>query len=398
MCILRVGSGVLAGAMLAACTRGAGSSPLPAAYGQPFAARPSAGTFRSLYSFKGLPDGASPAAGMVAVSGTLYGTTQVGGQADSGAVFAASTAGKERVLYSFGTGSGPDGVFPVAGLVILGGAFYGTAFSGGEHGFGVVFKVDKSGNERLLYSFKGGNDGDAPSAALVAYKGALYGTTLNGGGSTSCSQGCGTVFEVTTAGKEHVVHGFKGGNDGAGPLGTLIVSNSAFYGTTGSGGKNGVGTIFKTSASGKEQVLHSFGSGQDGAEPEAGLVDVGGKLYGTTNGGGKNFAGTVFVTTSSGGERVLYNFKGGSDGENPEANLIDLKGELYGTTAEGGTPNLGTVFAVSTSGSEHVLHAFKSTSEGSDPRAPLTAVNGTLYGTTSLGGAGQAGTIFKASP
>jgi uncharacterized repeat protein (TIGR03803 family) len=392
-----VGSSIVGIAALAACTHVAGSSSSPAGFVPSLAARANAGAFKSLYSFKGLPDGMSPAAGMVALNGTLYGTTQVGGQGAAGTVFATSPAGKERVLYSFGS-RGPDGVFPVAGLVVLAGTFYETASAGGDHGFGAVFKVDKSGNERVLYSFKGGSDGADPYAPLVVDKGALSGTTLVGGGSTTCAQGCGTVFEVTTAGKEHVLHHFKGGNDGAGPLAGLILVGSELYGTTADGGKNGDGTIFKTSTSGKEVVLYSFKGDDDGGEPEAGLLDVGGKLYGTTNAAGKNGDGTVFVTTTAGAVRALYSFRGGSDGANPEANLIAFKGELYGTTAGGGTPNLGTVFAASTSGNEHVVHAFRTTSEGSDPRAPLTVLNGALYGTTSLGGASSVGTIFKTSP
>ena len=99
-------------------------------------------------------------------NGALYGTTEVGGQGDAGAVFTSTTAGKERVLYSFGINN-PDGVFPVAGLVVLNGIFYGTAISGGQNGFGAVFKVDKSGKESLVYSFKGSNDGSGPYAALT---------------------------------------------------------------------------------------------------------------------------------------------------------------------------------------------------------------------------------------
>lgn len=384
-----------AAATLSACAHAGGVSALPANVAAP-TVRTDAGGFTSLYSFKGQPDGSAPAAGMVALGSTLYGTTQGGGQGGAGAVFTTSTAGKEHVLHSFGS-SGPDGVFPVAGLVLLGGVFYGTASNGGDHGFGAVFKITKAGKESLIYSFKGGTDGSQPYAPLVAEGGVLYGTTYVGG-NQNCTQGCGTVFSVTPSGTEHLIYSFKGGSDGQGPLANLVVINSVLYGTTGAGGKNGVGTIFKTSKSGSEKVLHSFGSGFDGAEPEAGLLNDGGKLYGTTNGAGKNFNGTVFVATTGGSEHVLYNFKGGSDGANPEANLILLNGALYGTTAGGGTPNLGTVFGVNTSGKEHVLHAFKTQSEGSDPRAPLTVVNGALYGTTSLGGSSQMGTIFKVTP
>lgn len=392
---MRVASIIVASAVLGGCAHAGGSAALPASYGSPLAIPNVA--FKSLYSFKTIPDGMDPSAGMVVFNGALYGTTQVGGQGDAGAVFTSSTAGKERVLYSFGINN-PDGVFPVAGLVVLNGVFYGTAISGGQNGFGAVFKVDKSGKESLVYSFKGSNDGSGPYAALTPYKGALYGTTIQGGGSSNCPQGCGTVFAVTTAGKEHVVYAFKGGNDGGSPVSGVIAVNSALFGTTPNGGKNGTGTIFKTSTAGKEQVLHSFGSNLDGSDPEAGLVSLNGKLYGTTNNGGQHFNGTVFSTTVAGSEHVVYDFKGGSDGAAPEAGLVVFKSNLYGTTATGGAGGVGTVFSVSPSGSEHVLHAFKSASEGSDPRGSLVVDAGSLYGTTSMGGANQFGTIFKVTP
>src|SRR6185437_11932931 len=111
--------------------------------------------------------------GLVVVKGTLYGTTQVGGQGDSGAIYSLTTGGKEHVIHSFGS-SGVDGVFPMAGMTILGGALYGTTFSGGEHGFGAIFKTDTGGSEHLIYSFAGGKDGADPLGALVAVNGKLY--------------------------------------------------------------------------------------------------------------------------------------------------------------------------------------------------------------------------------
>ncbi len=63
-----------------------------------------AGGFKSLYSFKGNPDGQNPYAGMVAIKGTLYGTTELGGKHDFGVLYKVSTSGAERVLHTF-TGS-----------------------------------------------------------------------------------------------------------------------------------------------------------------------------------------------------------------------------------------------------------------------------------------------------
>ncbi|MGC1382098.1 MAG: hypothetical protein WA814_13875, partial [Candidatus Baltobacteraceae bacterium] len=103
MRVTRFVSSLLVGVTLAACSHSAGPSLLPSTLTPSFMAGPSAGGFKSLYSFKGLPDGMEPAGGMVVLDGKLYGTTQVGGKADSGAVFTTDAAGNEHVLYSFGS-------------------------------------------------------------------------------------------------------------------------------------------------------------------------------------------------------------------------------------------------------------------------------------------------------
>jgi uncharacterized repeat protein (TIGR03803 family) len=397
-----------------------------------FTLRPLTGVrFKSLYSFKGPSyyDGADPYAGLIAVNGTLYGTTSRGGAyyhtcpngnsryLTCGTVFKISTTGKETVLYSF-VGHKTDGMNPQSALTNLNGILYGTTPLGGagcpSRGCGVVFAVTTTGKERVLHSFKGGTDGAEPVASLIAVDSVLYGTTQLGG-SGSCKyggrKGCGTVFAVTTAGKEHVVYRFKGGSDGAFPGAKLILLNGTLYGTTLSGGTNDLGTVFAITPSGRETVLHSFGGGSgDGAYPVAGLVNVNGTLYGTTRGGGANCSasggcGTVFKITPSGKETVVYGFKRDpKDGENPEAALIDVNGTLYGTTEEGGGNGVGTVFSITPSGTETVLHSFKG-QDGYHPLAPLVSLSGTLYGTTEIGGSGSGcestangcGTVFDLS-
>jgi len=106
-----------------------------------------------------------------------------------------------KVLHTFG---GPgDGGIPSSGLVRdSAGNLYGTALIGGitssgcDAGCGVVFKVDKTGNETVLYSVTGGADGANPTAGLLSdAAGNLYGTTVNGGG-----YGCGVVFKRANPG------------------------------------------------------------------------------------------------------------------------------------------------------------------------------------------------------
>jgi uncharacterized repeat protein (TIGR03803 family) len=86
-----------------------------------------------------------------------------------------------------------------------------------------------------------------------------YGTTTDGG-----HYSAGTVFKISTSGAKSEVYDFRGGNDGAKPVASLIAVNDELYGTTGKGGAYGLGTIFEVSPSGTESVLHSFGNGTDG--------------------------------------------------------------------------------------------------------------------------------------
>ncbi len=85
--------------------------------------RPSSATFTSLYTFRGGSDGAYPRAG-VAIGSTLYGTTYYGDEHDGGTVFAISTSGAERLLYSFRDEA--DGANPSTPLTEADGALYGT--------------------------------------------------------------------------------------------------------------------------------------------------------------------------------------------------------------------------------------------------------------------------------
>jgi uncharacterized repeat protein (TIGR03803 family) len=304
-------------------------------------------------------DGEHPHAGLINIKGTLYGTTLSGGAHGSGTVYSITTTGTEKVLYSFG--SPGDGARPGAALVNVKGTLYGTTMLGGKGcstttTCGTVFSVSTTGNERVLYEFAGGSDGANPRAALVDVNGTLYGTTFNGGFCKSSVVGCGTVFSVTTTGMEKVLHSFGKGTDGVNPGAGLVNVKGTLYGTTLVSAGSGCifcGTVFSVTTAGKERVLHTFRGGSDGQFPEARLINVKGTLYGTTaSGGGKEGRGTVYSITTTGTEEVLYRFTGGStDGAHPFANLTNLTGTLYGTTWGGGLTCLsfhgcGTVFAL----------------------------------------------------
>jgi uncharacterized repeat protein (TIGR03803 family) len=322
-----------------------------------------------LHGFTGPPDGDQPIANSIDVNGALIGTTQSGGRVDCyqgygcGTVFRITRSG-ETVLYGFK--NVPDGALPLGSPVDLNGALYGTTYRGAtgtncaNDGCGTVYRLTPAG-ESVLYSFKGGSDGLGPIAGLVNVKGTLYGTTQQGGAG-NCSafnySGCGTVFKITSAGNETVLHSFKGGSDGIGPSGSLIDVNGTLYGTTVGGGSGigcgnfGCGTVFAISPRGAEHVLYSFQGLADGWSPSTSLLEVKGALYGTTPNGGSGCSGwpgcgTVFKVTKSGTESVLYSFTGSSDGSHPASSLIDVDGTLYGTTYQTSEYNCcGTVFGI----------------------------------------------------
>jgi uncharacterized repeat protein (TIGR03803 family) len=399
--------------VVAGCARTAGalqSLPANPSYHAAQLGATSLATESVLYRFTGGTDGERPLAGLTALNGVLYGTTAYGGTSNNGTVFKVTTSGAESVLYSFKGGA--DGALPQANLTLLNGTFYGTTSNGGATGNGTVFKVSPSGNESVLYSFKGGTDGSFPQASLISKNGILYGTTYFGG-SSACTGGCGTVFKITTAGQETVLYRFQGGTDGAAPAAALVAANGNFYGTTlgGSGsvttacpdeGVPGCGTVFEISPTGTEHVLRDFKGGTGARTPMAPLVFINGWLYGTTAYGGASNNGTVFKLYTAGpGYKILHSFTG-ADGSVPQAGLTELGGTLYGTTDYGGTYG-GTVFNISTSGTFGVIYDFQSGSDGHLAAAKLVALSGVLYGTTYSGGTGCStnsgcGTVYAVTP
>jgi uncharacterized repeat protein (TIGR03803 family) len=310
------------------------------------------------------------------------------------------------VLYSFGPQ--PDANAPVAALIDVKGMLYGTSQSGGVYPYsryggnaGTVFSVTSSGKERVLHSFGNATDGATPLASLLEVNGKLYGTTEHGG-----EYGLGTVFSITLSGKEKVLHSFGLGTDGVYPFAGLTDVNGTLYGTTVEGGA-GCGTVYKISPSGSEKVIYEFQKAYDGCEPESALTDVNGTLYGTTESGGiDGGGGTVFSITTSGAEQVLHTFVGsGIDGYAATGSLLDVNGTLYGETYWGGayvspsgcSPGCGTVFSITTGGSEQVLYSFRGRRDGEYPEGGLIELGGTLYGTTNRGGFVKrgVGTVFS---
>ena len=374
-----------------------------------------AATYSVVYSFNS-PRGAEPAANLLDVGGTLYGTTEYGGASGAGTVFSLTPAG-ETVLHSFES-STTDGDVPTASLIEVGGKLYGTTSQGGPSGGGTIFSIDPTTQtESVVYAFRSQADGLDPLAGLIDVNGVLYGTTSIGGAGT-CN--CGTVFSFSLAtGIKTTVYSFLGAPDGANPHAGLLRIGDTLYGTTQIGGGGncsvGCGTVFALdSATRAEKVVYAFLGDYDGSFPVASLIQVGPTLYGTTTSGGMcemtDGCGTVFsLNPATGAEKVVYAFQIGNDGIYPVAALLDVHGILYGTTEAGGLTTCkfygcGTVFALNpATGAENLVHIFQAGSDGSEPKAGLINVNGTLFGTTpgdAIGGCHYTGcgTVFTYKP
>jgi uncharacterized repeat protein (TIGR03803 family) len=384
------------------------------------------GNYTTLVTFNG-PDGSWPAYESLVqgLDGSFYGTTNEGGAYGAGTVFKISPSGTLTTLHSFcAQNCTDDGSRPTGGLMLgTDRNFYGTTDVGGTYDSGTIYKITLKGTLTILYSFcsqPNCADGGNPLSGLVqARNGNLYGTTGYGGANTKfCNGGCGTMFEITPAGKFTTLYSFcsqPNCTDGGFPNGELIQgSNGNFYGVTQQGGVNtgqvecenalpGCGTVFELTPSGQLTTLYNFCSQAncgDGALPFAGLVQAtNGDFYGTTFVGGNpppNAYGTVFKITPGGILTILRGFDT-TDGGLPVANLIQAtNGDLYGTTYRAGN-GWGTIFQITVGGAFTRLYDFDF-AEGDCEGGLVQGTDGSFYGTTfGVDGQSPLGTVFNLS-
>jgi uncharacterized repeat protein (TIGR03803 family) len=414
-----------------------------------------AGRLKVLHSFctrSGCPDGGIPnSEPFIDSSGTLYGTTVLGGAHGGGVVyrlrFDPVTAKWEyTALYDFCAKENClDGIDPAGKLIAdVSGNLYGTTVAGGrQERNGTVFELMPQGERwklRTLYRFcakANCRDGWQPSSGLT-YQGAesgapydgvspLYGETQHGGRADQ-----GVVYSLQPAPgqrfwQEGVLHSFCTEtedcdlSDGSLPGGGLQVDRDGnLFGASAGGGENFSGTIFKLSSrkdgTWKEQILYSFCpiGCSDGQSPTGIVRDAAGNLYGTTVGMGANGkGGTLFRLAADGSFTVLHNFcdePDCKDGHQPGAPpLLDSAGNLYGTTVIGGGNDNqegqlggGAVFQLSGAGEFTVPHAFCAKANCSDGQAPFSGLSmgphGHLFGTTNQGGKFLGGVIYQITP
>jgi uncharacterized repeat protein (TIGR03803 family) len=332
-----------------------------------------------------------------------------------------------RTLKNF---NGTNGDGPTGPLVQgLDGNFYGTAFGGGIHNGGTVFKMTPRGTLTTLYSFCGQTacaDGKYPEAGLVqGPDGNFYGMTPWGGlYNPPCGTfGCGTVFKITPGGKLTTLHHWCSETncaDGYSPDGLIQGTDGNLYGVATVGGGAdcrgiGCGTVFKITPNGVLTTLHSFSFCSETSCPEgyfpSGLIQgLDGNFYGITRGGnGPNCppqevgdCGTVFKITRNGVLTTLHSFcaeTNCADGYGLGRLIQGTDGNLYGTTGGGGAnyvcggTGCGTFFKITSGGKLTTLHDF-CVDDGdlcnhvSPEPFPymVQGTDGNFYGTTALGG------------
>jgi len=127
----------------------------------------------------------------------------------------------------------------------------------GGTGCGVVFELspnsDGTWTETTRYTFCSQSncaDGEFPGIGGLVRdsSGNLYGTTIRGGGTGCGGEGCGVVFKLDVSGTETILYGFTGAADGYDPLGGISRDGEGnLYGTANAGGAHGDGTVFKIS-------------------------------------------------------------------------------------------------------------------------------------------------------
>jgi uncharacterized repeat protein (TIGR03803 family) len=370
-------------------------------------------TYTVLHTFTGV-DGANPEAGLVMDrAGNLYGTTTYGGTHFKGNVFKMTRRNSSWIfsnLYSFAGGT--DGENPEGNLVIApDGSLYGTTNQGGNqqcgygNGCGTIFRLQPPARacasaqcpwtETVLYRFDGSNGAGFPIGDIALdQSGNVYGMAAY-------------IYELSPS-------------NGGWTLSLLSLDDFASFGPTLDSAGNlygadfGANDIFELTPSPSgwvQQVLYTLNDQNDGYSLETGLTfDQAGNLYGSTFNSGPNGGGTVFQLSPSNGGWVfnlLYGFTNGQGFGGPADGklLLDANGNVYGATDLDGAGNAGSLFRLTPSDGGWTytdLYDFSiPSSSGCFPNNDMVRdADGNLYGTTQDCGSGLSGmgVVFEITP
>lgn len=243
------------------------------------------GTFEELVRFRGL-DGARPWGGLLhATDGYLYGTTTSGGSGGVGTVFRLLPTGAGfETLHSFDTF---DGAQPLGGLVeAASGTLYGTTSLGGLHSGGTLFRITKTRQLETMVHLS--RDTGSGWVFLTRTRGGdVVGTAQAGGDAEQ-----GTFFRIGHDDQIHVLAAF-GHESGSFPKGVVEGSGGLFFGVSEQGGSHNQGTMFRIDSEGAITTLAEFDEAT-GTKARGLVVGADGQLYGVAFAGGAKGFGSFF--------------------------------------------------------------------------------------------------------
>lgn len=331
------------------------------------------------------PDGSLPTGFFESADGNFYGIATAGGTGlnSQGSIFKLTKSGEFTLLYSFA--EKPDGTLPFGaaptGLVEgLDGNLYGLTLLDGANGLGTAFRLTKSGTITLLHNFCNTltcSDGAYPTFLTVGLDGNLYGSTGPQNFPTS------VIFRMSFTGLYKALHTFdpKSQPDGLGAFNFVQLPDGNFYGTTVAGDHlKPWNTVFKfnptTSA---YTLLHPFNS------PNINLPNVAasgltyasdGNLYGLRVGS------ILYRITTSGSYHEIGAMS--PSNQNIDGDVIEASdGTLWGDFFQ--PP--GTIFHATLSGTVLDDITMNANVNGNEPFGILQASDGKLYGMSNGSGA-----------
>lgn len=284
--------------------------------------------YLKLLDFNGVTNGSNPNGSLIFDGAFLYGMTRQGGINDLGTIFKILPDGTGYVkLFDFAGAT--NGEYPEGSLFSDGTFLYGMTLSGGIYNLGTVFKIKPDGsNYTKLLDFSGVVNGSAPRGDLYYDGSFLYGMTWQGGTSYN-----GTIFKIMPDGSGYQkLLDFESTTNGKYPNGSLITDGTFLYGMTYMGGTSNNGTLFKIMTNGTGFTkLWDFSVGENGRGPLGTLMSDGSNLYGMTKYGGtpSNY-GVIFKYGLTAGIE-----EGNTDIEfsiypNPTSGIIELKTSANG--------------------------------------------------------------------
>jgi uncharacterized repeat protein (TIGR03803 family) len=128
------------------------------------------------------------------LNGGEFGIAKTGGANGEGSLFYIGAGGGFEVVHNFG-GSDGGGSQPNELIEDAFGNLYGSTYTGGTGGHGVIFEyAQKTERYSVLYTFQNGADGRVPFLGAVGPDGSLYGVTQQGS-----SENHGALFSLTHA-------------------------------------------------------------------------------------------------------------------------------------------------------------------------------------------------------